>query len=87
MQARQMIRLDLDCADVCNAMGAIASRRTGSDEQVIRQLLDVCAVVCQLCGEECRRHAGKHEHCRICAEACRSCEQACRTAAGTIKVH
>ena len=27
--------------------------------------------------EECEKHAGMHEHCRICAEACRRCEQAC----------
>jgi hypothetical protein len=43
-------------------------------------MLETCALACRLCGEECERHAGKHEHCRICAESCRRCEQACREA-------
>ncbi|WP_328468742.1 hypothetical protein OHA21_52575 [Actinoplanes sp. NBC_00393] len=33
---------------------------------------------CTACADECESHAGRHEHCRICAEACRVCEQACR---------
>jgi hypothetical protein len=81
---RQCIRLNLDCADICAASGAVASRRTGSNEQTIRQLLEVCAQACRLCGEECHRHAGQHEHCRICAESCRTCEQACRDAVASI---
>ncbi len=36
-QLTQCIRLDLDCADVCAATGAVASRRAGSNEEVIRQ--------------------------------------------------
>ena len=76
-QLAQCIRLNLDCADVCNATGALATRRTGSNQDLIRSMLETCALACRLCGEECERHAGNHEHCRICAEACRSCEQAC----------
>jgi hypothetical protein len=83
-QLAQCIRLNLDCADVCVATGAVASRRTGSNEQVIRQMLETCASACRLCGEECQRHADQHEHCQICAEACRRCEQACRDAFHTI---
>jgi class 3 adenylate cyclase len=80
----QCIRLNLDCADVCAATAAIATRRTGSNEDLIRNMLEVCAGACSKCAEECEKHAGKHEHCRVCAEACRSCEQACRDAAATI---
>ena len=76
----QCIRLDLDCADVCAATGAIASRRTGSNEEVIRRMLETCAIACRLCSEECERHAREHEHCRVCAAACRRCEKACREA-------
>ena len=76
----QCIRLDLDCADICNTTGRIATRRTGSDEEVIRRMLDVCATACRLCAEECQRHASKHQHCRICAEACRNCMSACQQA-------
>ena len=79
-QMRQCIRLNLDCADVCAATAALANRRTGTNEEVIRRMLDACVTACRLCGEECGRHAREHEHCRICAEACRRCEQACQEA-------
>ena len=79
-QLRQCIRLNLDCADVCLATATLANRRTGSDEEVIRKMLDACVTACRLCGEECERHASHHEHCRICAESCRRCEAACQKA-------
>jgi hypothetical protein len=83
-QLRQCIRLNLDCADVCLATGALASRRTGSNETMLRMMLEACAQACRLCGEECERHASEHEHCRICADACLRCERACMEAAQTI---
>jgi Domain of Unknown Function (DUF326). len=76
----QCIRLNMDCADVCNATGAVATRRSGSNEAVIRAMLESCATACRLCAEECERHAQMHQHCRICAEECRSCEDSCRKA-------
>lgn len=83
-QLTQCIRLNLDCADACAATAALAGRRTGSNEAVIRAMLEVCADACRTCGEECERHAREHDHCRICAETCRSCEAACREAAATV---
>ena len=79
-QLKQCIHLNLDCADVCAATGALGSRRTGSNREVLRQMLEVCALACRVCGEECERHAGHHEHCRICAESCRRCQQSCEEA-------
>jgi hypothetical protein len=81
---RQCIRLNMDCADVCVATATLANRRTGSDEEVIRKMLDACVTACRICGAECGRHAGMHEHCRICSDACRRCEAACRDALGTL---
>ncbi|HSK39153.1 MAG TPA: four-helix bundle copper-binding protein [Arenibaculum sp.] len=81
---RQCIRLDLDCADVCAATGSLATRRTGSNEELLRSMLQTCEAACRACGAECDRHAGKHEHCRICAEACHRCEQACQLAITSI---
>jgi Domain of Unknown Function (DUF326) len=72
------IRLNLDCADVCVATARVASRQTEYDANVTRPLLEACASACKSCGDECERHARRHEHCRICAEACRRCERACR---------
>lgn len=83
-ELRQCIRLNLDCADVCAATATLANRRTGSNEEVIRKMLDACATACRLCAEECQRHAGMHEHCRICADSCRRCQAACQDALKTM---
>ena len=53
----QCIRLDLDCADICNITGRIMTRRTGFDDEVMRRMLSVCAAACRLCAEECQTHA------------------------------
>lgn len=79
-ELRQCIRLNLDCADVCASTGALATRRTGGNEPVLRMSLELCALACRRCAEECEQHASKHEHCRICAESCRRCERACMDA-------
>jgi len=81
---RQCIRLNQDCADLCDATGRLTSRRTGSNERILKQTIELCAEICGECAAECARHAQQHEHCRICADACRACESACRAAAGTI---
>ena len=73
------IRLNLDCADICNAMSRVVSRQTEYDAEVTRPLLEACMAACRSCGEECERHADHMEHCRICAEQCRAGEQSCRT--------
>jgi hypothetical protein len=85
-QLRQCIRLNLDCADVCLATGAVSTRRTGSNERLIARLLETCEEACRLCAEECEKHAGRHEHCQVCAAACRRCESACREARRSIGV-
>lgn len=79
-ELRQCIRLNLDCADVCAATATLATRRTGSNEEVIRKMLEACVTACRLCGAECERHAGRHKHCRVCADECRRCERACEEA-------
>jgi hypothetical protein len=79
-QLTQCVRLNLDCADICAAAGSIATRRTGSNEQVFRSVLEACALACRLCQAECERHANQHEHCRICAAACEDCAGACQAA-------
>lgn len=72
------IRTDLDCADVSAATGRVLTRRTAFDADTARALLEACATACATCADECERHAGMHDHCRICAEVCRRCEEACR---------
>lgn len=72
------IRTTLDCADICETTSRVLSRHTGYDRNVTRALLVACVAACRTSGAECERHAGMHEHCRVCAEACRRCEQACQ---------
>jgi hypothetical protein len=70
------IRLNLDCADVCDATGRVLTRQTSTEPRLARSMLDACVQACRICAEGCERHAPHHEHCRVCAEACRRCEQA-----------
>lgn len=76
-ELRRCITVDLGCADLCEATGAILSRQTSYDAGLSRAALEACREACRICADECERHAEMHEHCRICAEACRRCEQAC----------
>ncbi len=71
------IRLNTDCAEICEVTGKLLSRQTEPDNAVIQAQLQACIAVCRSCAAECDRHASMHEHCRICAEACRACEEAC----------
>lgn len=78
-QLVRCIRLNLDCADVCAATGALLSRQTQPEWDVLRAQLQACAEACRACGAECERHA-QHmdmEHCRVCADSCRRCAEAC----------
>ncbi len=84
MDMRQCIRTCMDCADVCDATMKVATRRTGSNEAVIRAMLTACIETCEICATECERH--DHDHCRRCAEMCRECAADCHKALATIHV-
>ncbi|WP_019876694.1 four-helix bundle copper-binding protein [Sporichthya polymorpha] len=74
---RRCIRLNQDCADLCDALARILTRGPDTAPGLLRAAVRACADACRMCGDECATHAEMHEHCRICAEACRRCEQAC----------
>lgn len=78
---RRCIRLDLDCAEICAATGAVIARLTEPDPGLARAQLQACIAACRACAAECERHAGHHEHCRLCAESCRLCLAACEAMA------
>jgi hypothetical protein len=81
---RQCIRLSLDCANVCVMTGALASTQSGSNPQVLRGAMTLCALACRLCAEECEKQAAEDVQRRVCAEQCRACEQACFGALDTV---
>jgi hypothetical protein len=57
-------------------------RRAGSNEAVLKEMLELCARVCEACAIECEKH--DHEHCKLCAQICRECSDDCLKAAATI---
>ena len=79
MDMAQCIRACSDCADVCEATTRLGIRRTGSNDVVLREMLELCARVCDACAAECEKH--DHEHCKLCAIMCRECAEDCRKAA------
>lgn len=84
-ELRKCIRLNLDCADICDATGGVLMRQTEYDAPTSKAQLESCREACRTCAEECERHAEMHEHCKICAEACRRCEQACQELLSAMK--
>lgn len=76
------IRLNLHCADVCQVTGRLLSRPFNTGDELFRAQLQATLVAVRTCATECERHAGTHEHCRVCAEACRRCEESCRALIG-----
>lgn len=83
MDMRQCIRLCGDCADICEAATRLGLRRTGSNDHVLVELLELCGRACDECAAECERH--DHQHCRLCAQICRECAADCRRAAESIR--
>ena len=78
----QCIRLCNDCSDICTMTYRVASRRTGSNEAIIRSALQLCAEACDACAEMCEMH--DDAHCKRCAKMCRECAQDCRKAADNL---
>ncbi len=84
-ELRKCIRLNLDCADICDVTGRVLTRQTEYDAPTSKALLQACREVCATCADECSNHADMHEHCKICAEACRRCQEACDSLLSAMK--
>jgi hypothetical protein len=66
------IRLDRECADIFLFLAQAMGRGT----PFISELAEVCAKICESCGNECKKY--DHEHCQKCAEACLGYAEECR---------
>ncbi len=65
------IQLDMECSAVCEA--AVKLMSLGSNHA--NAICQICADVCNACGDECAKH--QHDHCQACAAACRRCADEC----------
>jgi hypothetical protein len=81
---RDCIRLDLDCADICETTARLLARASHTDATTLRLQVQACEQACRTCAAECSRHARHMEHCRVCADACSTCADACREMAAAI---
>lgn len=68
---RSCIKLDMDCAQICELTAAFISRGSDHANHVKKE----CAEICRKCAEECSKH--NNDHCKSCAEACKKCADAC----------
>ena len=82
---RTCIRRCLDCADVATTTATVLSRQVAMDLGLVRVVLEACAVAAKRCAVECELHAGRHEHCRICARVCGDLYAASRSLLETLR--
>jgi hypothetical protein len=68
----ECIRLDMDCAQMCELTAAFVSRNSDHANHLLKE----CAEICDKCAAECSKH--NNDHCKACAEACSKCAEACR---------
>jgi hypothetical protein len=74
---KRMIRLALDCADICDCTARLLARSIEFEPKLLRAQVVACARACALTSNECERHASHHSHCGACALACRTCAERC----------
>ena len=66
------IRLDLDCADICQLTLKLLAR----DSKQMTSAVELCRDICAECAAECGKH--EYDHCQLCADSCRRCEDLCK---------
>ncbi len=83
-ELRRCVRLNLGCADLCEATGRLLSRQFAPTDELVRKQIELLALTAAACAAECDRHGDKHAHCRVCRDVCRRCEAACHALLTTI---
>lgn len=61
----------------CGALQALAIDKANSLPAFAKAVM----AVCEECEKECRKHEGKHEACKACADACKACAAECKKVA------
>lgn len=71
----QQIQYLRDCTDMCRFMVSLLARRSA----FIGSAAQLCAYICEICGEECLRH--KDAESQRCGRICIECARECRSLA------
>lgn len=77
-ELRECVRMDLDCATICDATVAVLAGWSGerSADDHLLGLVAACGTACSHCAEECGHHEAM-AHCVLCAGACADAAQEC----------
>lgn len=57
----------------CTALQQLASQ----ESKHVVEMAKLASAVCKECGDECKKHADKHEACKNCLDACKACAKDC----------
>ena len=68
---RQCIQLNMECVAICTA----AAKLMSLNSKYIKDILRLCAIMCDMCAEECNKHV--NDHCKLSAEICTKCADEC----------
>lgn len=66
------IRLLMDCADICD----LASRMLSQNSYVSKEVISLCAYICELCGRECAKFQDTMS--QHCSQTCLNCARDCQ---------
>lgn len=69
----RQLQLLRDCADICH----LAVKYLSRNSIYVKQLVALCACVCETCGRECSRFPdAESQHCaRVCLHCARECQE------------
>lgn len=81
---RRCVRINFDCSAVCTLTAELVARQTDTPDSLVHAQLHACVIACQLCADECKLHAARHRHCRICFDVCQECQQRCNYLLGEL---
>lgn len=68
----KQVRLLRDCADICTLTAKFIARNS----IFARQIANLCAYICQMCGKECLRF--KDSESQNCGRVCLNCARECQ---------
>lgn len=69
------------CAQSVNQMLALCGalqQLANQNSKLLPKLAALAMDACNQCEEACKKHADKHEECKVCGESCAACAKECK---------